>query len=40
LFVKADDGLAFTEVVGAIDAAHAAGIDRVGILTPGVEAGI
>lgn len=40
LFVKADDKLAFTQVATAIDMAHAAGVDRVGLLTPGVEAGI
>lgn len=33
LFVKADDGLAFTQVAGAIDVAHAAGVNRVGLLT-------
>jgi biopolymer transport protein ExbD len=40
LFVKADDKLAFTQVATAIDVAHAAGVDRVGLLTPGIEAGI
>jgi biopolymer transport protein TolR len=40
LFLKADDKLAFTQVAGVIDLAHAAGIDHVGLLTPGVEAGI
>lgn len=40
LFVKADDALAFAKVAGAIDMAHAAGVDRVGLLTPKVEAGL
>ncbi|MGA7342853.1 MAG: biopolymer transporter ExbD [Terracidiphilus sp.] len=39
LFVKADDGLAFTQVAGAIDIAHAAGVDRIGLLTPKAETG-
>ena len=39
LFVKADDKLAFSQVATAIDVAHAAGVDRVGLLTPRVEAG-
>jgi biopolymer transport protein ExbD len=38
--VKADDRLAFTQVAGVIDIAHAAGVDRIGLLTPKVEAGI
>lgn len=40
LFVKADDKLAFAEVATAIDVAHAAGVDRVGLLTPGAGAGM
>jgi len=40
LFVKADDKLAFTQVATAIDAAHAAGVERVGLLTPGIQAGV
>jgi biopolymer transport protein TolR len=40
LFVKADDRLAFTQVAGVIDIAHASGVDRIGLLTPKVEAGI
>jgi biopolymer transport protein TolR len=40
LFVKADDEVAFAKVAGVIDLAHAAGIDRVGLLTPRVEAGL
>lgn len=33
LFVKGDNQLSFAEVAQAMDVAHAAGIDRVGILT-------
>ncbi len=40
LFVKADDALAFAKVATAIDMAHAAGVNRVGLLTPKVEAGL
>jgi len=40
LFVKADDALAFANVATAIDMAHAAGVNRVGLLTPKVEAGL
>jgi len=40
LFVKADDALAFAKVATAIDMAHAAGVDRIGLLTPKVEAGL
>ena len=40
LFVKADDALAFAKVATAIDVAHAAGVDRVALLTPKVEAGL
>lgn len=34
LFVKGDDQLSFTQVAEAIDIGHAAGIDRVGLITP------
>lgn len=34
LFVKGDDGLKFTEIAEVIDLSHAAGIDRIGLLTP------
>jgi len=40
LFVKGDDGLSFTEVAEAIDIGHAAGVDRIGLITPGVHAGL
>ena len=39
LFVRGDDNLSFTQVAEAIDIGHAAGIDRVGLLTPGLQAG-
>ena len=38
LFVKADDQLAFTQVAEAVDASHAAGVDRVALITPGTGA--
>ena len=34
LFVKGDDQLAFTQIAEAIDISHAAGIERVGLITP------
>jgi biopolymer transport protein TolR len=34
LFVKADDQLPFTEVAQAINISHAAGVDRVALITP------
>jgi biopolymer transport protein TolR len=40
LFVKGDDGLSFTQVAEAIDIGHAAGVDRIGVITPKVEAGL
>ncbi len=39
MFVKAEVGLAFTKVAEAIDTARSAGVERVGLLTPAVEAG-
>ena len=39
LFVRGDDGLSFTQVAEAIDIGHAAGVDRVGLMTPGVQSG-
>jgi biopolymer transport protein ExbD len=39
LFLKGDDRLSFTEVADVIDISHAAGIDRVGLMTPRVLAG-
>ncbi len=40
MFVKADGRLAFTEVAEAIDTVRSAGVDRVGLLTPSMEAGL
>jgi biopolymer transport protein TolR len=39
LFVKGDDGLVFAEVADAIDIAHSAGVDRVGLITSKIESG-
>lgn len=39
VFVKADKDLEFQKVAQAIDIAHGAGLDKVGLMTPKVEAG-
>jgi len=39
VFVKGDPDLEFSWVAGAIDTAHGAGIDKVGLMTAKVEAG-
>jgi biopolymer transport protein ExbD len=39
VFVKGDPDLEFAPVAKAIDAAHGAGIDKVGLMTPKVEGG-
>jgi biopolymer transport protein ExbD len=39
LFLKGDDQLSFTQVAEVIDMGHAAGVDRVGLMTPKVLAG-
>lgn len=39
LFVKGDDEVSFSQVAEAIDIGHAAGVDRVGLMTPRVLAG-
>jgi biopolymer transport protein TolR len=39
VFVKGDKDLEFADVAKAIDAAHGAGIDKVGLMTAKVEAG-
>jgi biopolymer transport protein ExbD len=39
VFVKGDPDLEFQTVAMAIDVAHSAGIDKVGLMTPKVEAG-
>ena len=39
MFVKADTGLSFNDVVNVIDIGHAAGVDKVGLITAKIEAG-
>ncbi len=39
LFVKGDDHLSFTEIAEAFDIGHAAGIDQIGLMTPGIVSG-
>ena len=39
VFVKGDKDLEFQKVANAIDIAHGAGIDKVGLMTPKVEEG-
>ncbi len=39
MFVKADNDLEFAEVAQVIDIAHAAGVDKVGLITAKIEAG-
>lgn len=39
LFLKGDDQLAFTQIAEAIDISHAAGIERVGLMTPNAAQG-
>jgi biopolymer transport protein TolR len=39
MFVKADNDLEFAEVAQVIDLAHAAGVDKVGLITARIEAG-
>jgi biopolymer transport protein TolR len=39
VFVKGDPDLEFKDVAKAIDIAHGAGIDKVGLMTAKVEAG-
>lgn len=40
LFVKGDDQLKFTQIAEVIDISHAAGVERVGLLTPKLAAGL
>ncbi len=40
LFVKGDDQLKFTQIAEVIDISHLAGVDRVGLLTPKLAAGL
>lgn len=37
LFLKGDDALSFTQVAQVIDISHSAGIDHVGLMTPGSQ---
>jgi biopolymer transport protein TolR len=39
MFVKGDNGIPFAEVANVIDIAHAAGVDKVGLITAKIEAG-
>jgi biopolymer transport protein ExbD len=39
MFVKADTDLEFADVAQVIDIAHAAGVDKVGLITARIEAG-
>ena len=39
LFVKGDDQVSFTQIAQAIDIGRAAGVDHIGLLTPGVQPG-
>jgi biopolymer transport protein TolR len=39
MFVKGDDAIAFNNVAQVIDIAHAAGVDKVGLITAKIEAG-
>ena len=39
VFIKGDKDLEFREVAFAIDAAKGAGIDKIGLMTPKIEAG-
>lgn len=35
LFLKGDDRLSFTQIADVIDLCHSAGIDQIGLITPG-----
>jgi biopolymer transport protein TolR len=39
MFVKGDDAIAFNNVAQVIDIAHAAGVDKVGLITAKIESG-
>jgi biopolymer transport protein ExbD len=39
LFLRGDDQLSFTQVAEVIDISHAAGVNRIGLMTPKVLAG-
>jgi biopolymer transport protein ExbD len=39
MFVKGDDNIPFADIATVIDLAHAAGVDKVGLITAKIEAG-
>ena len=39
MFVKGDESLNFSDVAQVIDIAHAAGVDKVGLITAKIEQG-
>jgi biopolymer transport protein ExbD len=39
MFVKGDDQIGFNQIAEVIDIGHAAGVDRIGLMTPQVQAG-
>jgi biopolymer transport protein ExbD len=39
MFVKGDNNVPFADVANVIDIAHAAGVDKVGLITAKIEAG-
>ena len=39
LFLRGDDTLSFTQMAEVIDIGHAAGINQIGLMTPGIVAG-
>jgi biopolymer transport protein TolR len=39
MFVKGDDNIPFADIANVIDIAHAAGVDKVGLITAKIEAG-
>jgi biopolymer transport protein ExbD len=39
MFVKGDNNVPFADVANVIDTAHAAGVDKVGLITAKIEAG-
>jgi biopolymer transport protein ExbD len=39
MFVKGDDAIPFANIANVIDLAHAAGVDKVGLITAKIEAG-
>ena len=39
MFVKGDDNVPFADVASVIDIAHAAGVEKVGLITAKIEAG-